>query len=381
MTVRPYLDYYGAREIIPARQDLSDKARHFRRREALYRHLGLVPAWLSGKNIIEFGPGPGDNAVYTASLAPQSYVFVDGNPKSIEEIHAKIAEGLIRVPSVECVHSDLIDYHDDRRFDLVLCEGIIPGQDRPALYLAHVAQFVAEGGVLVTTTISYTSILADVCRRMMKPVMSRKTKDFDALLQILVDFFEPDLDSLKGMSRLRNDWVLDQILHPWQANTFTLLETLDTLAPDFDIQGTSPHFICDWRWYKSIFGEDSGVNEIARTQYARRSAAFIDYRVDPEKIPPSDGIVLERKCQHAFDVHLAIWHSDDLMQLPVFLEVIDEISQFLAATMPLTAVSLRDYVRGMNGIMNGIRHADFGTFRTLFGRGQQYASFIRRPSG
>lgn len=49
MNRRPYLDYYGEKNIIPVRQDLSDLDRHFRRRAALYRSLGLVPAWLKGK--------------------------------------------------------------------------------------------------------------------------------------------------------------------------------------------------------------------------------------------------------------------------------------------------------------------------------------------
>ena len=57
MQQRSYLDYYGDRNIIPAHQDLTDRAKHFRRRGSLYRHLGLVPTWLSGKRVIEFGPG------------------------------------------------------------------------------------------------------------------------------------------------------------------------------------------------------------------------------------------------------------------------------------------------------------------------------------
>ena len=41
--VRPYVDFYRQEEISPVAQDISDLDRHFQRRQALYRHLGISP--------------------------------------------------------------------------------------------------------------------------------------------------------------------------------------------------------------------------------------------------------------------------------------------------------------------------------------------------
>ena len=80
MTVfRPFLDYYGANAISPVNQDLSDLALHLERRESLYLALGIVPAFVAGRSVIEFGPGSGHNAIYTSSLRPRRYVLVDAN--------------------------------------------------------------------------------------------------------------------------------------------------------------------------------------------------------------------------------------------------------------------------------------------------------------
>mgnify|MGYP006176012067 CR=1 FL=1 len=49
-----------------------------RRRDSLYRVLGLPPSFVRGRSVIEFGPGSGHNALFTASLAPARYVLVDG---------------------------------------------------------------------------------------------------------------------------------------------------------------------------------------------------------------------------------------------------------------------------------------------------------------
>lgn len=374
---RPYLDYYGENQIIPARQDLGDMRKHFRRRDALYRSLGIAPAWLAGKSVIEFGPGPGDNALFTASSGPELYVFVDGNQASVSSVQARIEAGEFGAKACEIHLSDLIEYRDERRFDLVICEGVIPGQEEPGRYFSHIAEFAKPGGIVAITTISFTSILADVCRRMVKPVFAPECDGYEALVARLVEFFRPDLDSLPGMSRLYEDWVMDQITHPWQANTFTIQEAIDAVGDRFDIHGSMPRFLSDWRWYKSINEERSGFNENAARDYAALTAGFIDYRAEAVPGDPAEGERLERNCRAAFDLHLEIWGEDDLSRLPEFLALVQKIAEQIAEQMPGAAASLRDYDKGMRALAKGDKGADFGSFRSMFGRAQQYVSFLR----
>ena len=73
----PYIDFYKKHNIAPVSQDISNLEKHFARREALYRSLGLLPAYFRGKALLEFGPGCGHNALFTKSLTPGKYILVD----------------------------------------------------------------------------------------------------------------------------------------------------------------------------------------------------------------------------------------------------------------------------------------------------------------
>ena len=63
------LEFYRRHQISPVRQDIRDLGAHFGRRTALYRHLGILPAFLRGRTVLEVGPGSGFNSLHTASLA------------------------------------------------------------------------------------------------------------------------------------------------------------------------------------------------------------------------------------------------------------------------------------------------------------------------
>jgi predicted O-methyltransferase YrrM len=122
-----HLDFYTRYGISPVRQDISDLRRHFERREALYRHLGLLPGFFPQRTVLEVGPGGGYNSIYTASLAPSRYVLVEGNPTGVVEIRQLFAGFPELASRIEIVHSSLEEYRPDTRFDFVFCEGLLSG--------------------------------------------------------------------------------------------------------------------------------------------------------------------------------------------------------------------------------------------------------------
>src|SRR5690606_26053965 len=121
------IDFYAGNGISPVAQDISDLSRHFRRRDSLYRFLGLPPAFLRGRSVLEFGPGSGHNALFTASLSPARYLLVDGNPKGLADTRRLLAEHRLAEPC-EVVPSLFEDFATNERFDLVLAEGLLSFQ-------------------------------------------------------------------------------------------------------------------------------------------------------------------------------------------------------------------------------------------------------------
>jgi ubiquinone/menaquinone biosynthesis C-methylase UbiE len=380
-TQKAYLDYYGHHDIIPVRQDTSNQDLHFARRRALYRQLGLVPTAFRGRSVLEFGPGTGDNALYVASCQPEKYLLVDGNPASIRAVEEKLERGSLPQSFVQCQHSNILNFRCDAKFDVVLCEGVLPGQPDTEACLERVASFVAPDGLLVITTVSPAGILAEACRRVLKPFFAARFQEWDQLVRELAAFFRPDLQSLPGMSRLHEDWVLDNILHPWpQRCTFTIPEAITAIGDEFDVLGTSPSFIQDWRWHKSIPGHEQTWNDIALEAYGRWAWCFLDYRDCPGIEGGQPPAALDALCLEAIDVQHRLWQGNAPDLVPEFVSCLRSIQQTIATSAPEAARSIGDFIVGLDGLLAGNMNAAFGSFRSWFGRGQQYLSFIRKSS-
>lgn len=381
MNKKAFLDFYEKHQIIPVRQDKSDLAKHFNRRGNLYKQIGIPPVLLKDKSVIEFGPGSGDNAIFTASLKPGCYVLVDANSASISELRKKLDEGHFGEVTPEICNSNVLDYQDGRQFEAVFCEGVIPNQENPSAFLKKISSFAVPGGVMCITTMSPFSCLAEVCRRVIRPFFPQ---EINCAVEDAVKFFREDLLSLTGMSRFHEDWVLDNILHPWGKNLFfSIPAAIETISDNFDFYGSSPSFLMDWRWYKSVNGPEFGTNEMAKNAYACNSLFLIDYRIDPAEITlpaHSSWLSLEEDCSEAYEIHMGIWLDGDIDAIYTkFLPLMARISKKLDDLLPITARSLQDFMSGMHEIKIKGLQADFGSFRTWFGRGQQYVSFIRKP--
>lgn len=376
-TGKAYLDFYGALDIIPVRQDLSDMSRHFGRRAALYSQLGLLPNAVRRRSVLEVGPGTGDNAIHTASLNPGRYVLLDANPASLATLRDKIGSGLLPA-DVEVVEADFLTYRTDERFDVVLCEGLLPAQNAPSLFLDKLLGMTAPGGVTVITTVSFTSLFAETCRRVLRLFFEGRDQSLAETVRKLAAFFGPDLRSLPGMSRLHEDWVLDQIIHPYtEVVAFPLRDAILAAAPKSEPVGTSPRFLNDWRWYKSV--PDSGIaqTDFILEQVDRFSLAMLDYRMAPLATDPILGQAVEERCKALWLRHLTLLDKGETVDLAGFADAVAEIGAMLPPGFEEAFLSITDYVVALRSWASGDRSVDFGRFRSLFGRGQQYLMLLR----
>src|SRR5712692_4946810 len=116
------VDFYRRHGISPVRQDISNLEAHFARRSALYRHLGLLPAFLRGRSVLEIGPGSGFNSLYTAALEPSRYILLEGNPTGIAHIEELFAGFPALRQRIEIVCALVQEYAAADRFDFVFCE-------------------------------------------------------------------------------------------------------------------------------------------------------------------------------------------------------------------------------------------------------------------
>ncbi|VFN00629.1 MAG: Methyltransferase domain-containing protein [Candidatus Kentron sp. G] len=370
-----FVGFYEQNAISPVNQDISDLEKHFQRRDSLFRALGIVPIFVQGRRILEFGPGSGHNALYTASLRPGFYALVEGNPRGAKETRERLGgiEGL----KFEIDHCLFQDYRPESTFDIVWAEGCIPHQAQPAIILEHIARFVRAGGVLCVTTVSGVSYLSEILRRLFRDRFFPSLVGQDVFDQAeqLAPYYEAHLLNLRGRSRPVVDWILDNIVQPFQdRKVFGIPEVIRTLSEDFDVLGTSPRFLTDWRWYKEIVGQERGFNEKALDAYFQTNLNLLDYRFECPPHSTQFGTELEALGENAWEVMCRIEMGEEDAWRD-FFTLMDALTGQIKGSAPAATRAILEAVELLKGDDPDMPLTEFPKW---WGRGQQYLSSIRK---
>src|SRR5665213_747305 len=275
------VDFYKRHGISPVRQDISNLETHFTRRAGLYRHLGMLPAFVRGRTVLEIGPGGGFNSLYTATLQPSRYVLLEPNPTGVTHIESVFGAFPPLRKKIEIVGKLVEDYDTPDRFDVVLCEGMLAlaGVKDPSELLRTVAKFVAPGGVLIITCIDAISDFPETLRRLFGQLSIRPSDPLETQAATLVAMFSPHLASLKGMSRPHDDWVIDNLINPASIGPYLPIpEAIAAIENDFEFYASSPHFATDWRWYKSLTPKTTEYSKRGVEQYWQNAHSLFDHR-------------------------------------------------------------------------------------------------------
>lgn len=376
------VEFYRQHRISPVRQDVSDLRKHFERRGALYWHLGIVPALIKDRTVLEVGPGSGFNSLFTASLKPSRYVLLEGNPKGAEDIQGLFANSPDLNARIEIASCLLGEYDRDEPFDVVLCEGVLSGVPDPEATLRQVARFVAPGGVLVITCIDHISYFPDTLRRLCAQRLLDSETSLDRQVERLLPIFRRHLARLPGMNRPHEDWIIDNLINPASIGPlFSIPEAIAAIAQDFEIVGSSPRFITDWRWYKAITGAHRDFNQVALEQYWQLAHNFLDYS---RLLPPRSAALnrqLHERCRAVRDAVRAFEQTPGERLLGDIRQMLGEVIALVEGFSEAAAEALRDVQRWLaQPGAEAEALAERGSFGGLFGRGQQYLSFSRRSA-
>jgi len=368
-----FVGFYESNHISPVSQDIKDINKHFQRRESLFRSLGLVPAFISGKSILEFGPGSGHNALYMAFLKPGKYDLVDGNLKGVQDTRNLLKSYLSS--DIEVYHSLFEEYQTDNKYDLVWAEGCLPHQSNPLPLLKYVSEFVTNGGVLCVTTINGISYLSEIMLRLYRDRFFRSLGDVHEQARNLVPYIKTHLQYLCGMSRPVEDWILDNIVQPLQyRKLLSIPEVIDCLDKQFEIHGFSPRLFTDWRWYKDLTGENRKFNNKALDNYYKTNLNLLDYRYEFPAHSTDFGIKLEELGSQSWDMMCKIEQGDESAWKDI-LEVFNQISTHIEKQAPETSTAI---LEAITLLKSGHIDMELKHFPQWWGRGQQYISLIRK---
>lgn len=387
---RPYIDFYSENKISPVSQDISDLKSHFTRREALYRHLGIVPSLLKEKKILEIAPGSGYNAIYTLSCKPIMYTLIEGNPVGAKETEKRLAHfAPIFSPNTKITIKKILleDFSSEEKFDVVLCEGMLSTQINPEQMLRQIMSYAISsatsgGGLIVITCMCPISYLSDSIRRLMGQAISNPNNSSPVeQSRELIPFFEQHFKNLSGMNRPIEDWILDNVLQPFYGKLLSIADAIDAVKDIADVYGASPSFITDWRWYKDIGNADFGINNLVIEKWWENVHNFIDYEFVTSPVDVETNKQLYAKAGLFFNTVISFQEHREEDKLFECIERLNQIVEFLQTNQIATKetqIRFEDAVSALKSIANGNKNPDCGKFVHMFGRGQQYLSFIVR---
>lgn len=373
---RPFVDFYRDNAISPVSQDIANLDRHFERRDSLYRTMGIPSHLLGDRDVVEFGPGSGHNALHTASLGPRSYTLVDGNPYGLTEARRLFAT---HVPecNVRFVES-MIEEYTGNLVDFVICEGTIPFQRDPGALARRVASFARQGGLVTLTTVDSVSYLAEALRKLACECIASPSVPPHERLEILRPLLAPHLATLAAMSRPIDDWIWDNILQPMVYGTFSIPEAIEALGADFDFYGASPSFVTDWRWYKELYGSARGFNQRAVDAYRRNIVNFLDWRTGPLRpIDETVGETIIALCDEIVEVVLGQADEPAPARSKRIVSPLRALADRVAPISPLTAEAIAE-AAAMFELQAFERFGETTAFLSFFGRAQQHVTFVRK---
>lgn len=380
-----HLEYYREHQITPVHYNLQCMQSHFERREALYQKLGLLPLAFRQSNVLEIAAGTGQNSLYIAQLQPKTFVLLEPNEVAVADIKNTYEQFAAPHTQPKIVTTTLENYAPESSFDIVLCENWLGTSEHEKALLNKLSTFVAQQGVLVLTTVSPIGFVPNLLRRFLAIYLCREQHDFLQKTEILSMAFDSHLKTLTAMTRNITDWVQDNMLNPAYFGLCLSIPTvIERLKDRFAILGSSPDFATDWRWFKSVYGEERRFNEHFLMEYWQNAHNFLDYRETPQ--PYNSNINFELESTACELLHQIAEHEDAYMDqkdlVPYAESVWNALNEFIALIPPsFTAAQnglkeVGEFIRTPDAItIQSVQDATY--FRGLFGRETAYISLVR----
>jgi hypothetical protein len=331
-TNQDHLGFYLQHGISPVRQDISDLDKHLQRRGNLYRRLGISELAVSGRHILEVGPGSGHNSLLLASWEPDSLDLLEPNPTGRDGINELYATFDRPHTPPHVIPEALQDFSPSKLYDIAIAEAWIGGTEDELLLMKKMATLVRPGGFLITTVTSPISMLANTFRRILGDIMIADIEDIKEQTIVLDEAFGSHLATMTDMSRPNEDWIQDSLLNPgFLTSSLTVEKFLSTLGDNMMFSNSFPRISTDWRWYKSFYGDGIDFDTPFLQNNYEQCHNLFDYRSQTGARDPEMNKRLEKDCENLVTIVANYWN---LSKLPLKDEII-------ACTLPIRD-SLRD---------------------------------------
>jgi len=372
-----YVKFYEKNKISPVRQDISDFKKHIKRREMLYRQLGLLRSSFENKKILEVGPAGGYNALATYTFNPSKYVLVEPNKTGFDELRSNFSSKNF-TKNIEFHNTFLEDFKSDEKFDVVICEGLVQGLPNRKDFLLKLSSKVKDGGILVITVGDEISMFFEVLRRYLANELIKNEKDFTKQTNILVKAFSSHLDTLKGMTRRYDDWCIDLICDAIYNHTFSVKNAIELFTNEYYFYGASPNIFQDFRWYKALPQESIEYNQYFIKQFSLQQHNLINSAKVYEQRDEKSNSELSKDCRILIDIVKSLEKADNTHTKQDLIFILEKIALNLKTIdndLVLAVEETLHLITKENISTNDVKNMT--NLAPLFGKASNFISFYK----
>lgn len=370
------LDFYREHEISPVHQDISDFSYHCKRREKLYRQLGMPTALFYKSDVLEVGTGGGYNSAVLAQWGCHLNM-VEPNETAQNEIIK-----LFRERRIEdyVLYKETVEQHNGKEYDIVIAEGFLPTIENRTEVLDKLKSLVKENGILVITCQDEMGMFVERMKRLVGHMAVQNMPLYQDKVKKLVEIFEPQLKLMRGVSRPTEDWVQDQLLcEDFNCDDVLDLEkAIQSMGDKWDVLGcSSPSFFSDYSWYKDV-GYD--YKKSYCEQYVKKSYNLILAGREEIDISDIDVYMVKKMVERIRELEIT-YERLDHKEEKVIHEIIHELQklyELLKRSDKKLAAFLSETIDILTSGPDRLYLNDYPNFCKCFGRSQQYISFVRK---
>lgn len=378
-----YIEYYGKHNISPVRQDISNISTHYERRKKLYRQCGIPLIAFRNAEVLEIGPGGGNNTLAFFHWGSRHVDLVEANPKGIKDMQELFVEQGISEDKFEIFPCMAEDYHTDKRYDIVIAEGFLPNIYNQQEIIGRLKELVCREGIIVITCIDDVGFFIEAMKRLVGLAITADISEYRQKTEYLTDFFEPQLAQLRGVSRSPEAWVQDQILNPAMSNgtEMTMMQAVGYFGEGFDVLGSSPQMFTDYSWYKDIWHD---YKKDYKEQFERKRLSLLMANMPETELQAEQVDILVKHFADIRKLEIEYEKSSDIRKISEIVLKMDAMEDLVEQNLKEGFVNVFHEIkkilsclqRGERIIMNKYPH-----FFAAFGRSQQYISFVKKDEG
>lgn len=372
-----YIQFYGEKDISPVRQDISDLRLHLRRREKLYRQLGMPFCLFRDRRILEVGPGSGYNALALLLGGVGKMDLVEPNPRGISDMQALFEQYGVAKDRYEIFPVQIEAFRPQRRYEVILAEGFLACVGNALEIVERLFSMLADGGVLVVTCSDELSLFVEQMKSLVAYILIRDIQSYEEQVAALTAFFTEQFSKLTGMSRSVEEWVVDNILNPAvrMPEFFGMDKLLEWLPENAHILGTSQSMFTDYSWYKDV---DFDVKKDYRNQFRKKQHNLMLVDEEETLLSPQENQMLNAIATSIRKHIIRYWENHEWDEVARVMEKLAELEPLAARTNE----RLLRFVQEARQVLQRVKAGDWNlkeypAFCYAMGRSQQYVSLVK----